>query len=145
VNQATMALSPPPCDPASGKSPASAALSNPVLYRQLIDAMSMRYWQYSGQNGHDHFFDAFGKFGGASFGQMLAQVSSRAARGRVSSGSLKRSSRALRLSADRIGGIPIESNDEEFVVRPLGGSSRPRPIFHFPFDICHCLILFNNK
>jgi hypothetical protein len=20
-----------------------------------------------------------------------------------------------------------------------------RLIFHFPFDICHCLILFNNK
>ena len=40
----------------------------------------MRYWQYSGQNGHDHFFDTFGKFGGATFGQMLAEVSSRAAK-----------------------------------------------------------------
>lgn len=84
VNQAALAIAQPPCDQASGKPPASAALSNPVLYRQLIDAMSMRYWQYSGQNGHDHFFDTFGKFGGASFGQMLAEVSSRAARGRVS-------------------------------------------------------------
>lgn len=84
VTQATMAISQPPCDQAVGKPPASAALSNPVLYRQLIDAMSMRYWQYSGQNGHDHFFDTFGKFGGATFGQMLAEVSSRAARGRVS-------------------------------------------------------------
>lgn len=83
VNQGTMALAQPPCDQAAGKPPASAALSNPVLYRQLIDAWSMRYWQYSGQNGHDHFFDAFGKFGGATFGQMLAEVSSRAARGRV--------------------------------------------------------------
>ena len=83
VNQATMALSQPPCDQDAGKPPASAALSNPVLYRQLIDAWSMRFWQYSGQNGHDHFFDAFGKFGGATFGQMLADVSSRAARGRV--------------------------------------------------------------
>jgi len=84
VNQATMALSPPPCDQAAGKPPASAALTNPVLYRQLIDAWSMRYWEYSGQNGHDHFFDTFGKFGGGTFGQMLAEVSSRAARGRVS-------------------------------------------------------------
>jgi len=84
VTQSTMALSPPPCDQAAGKPPASAALTNPVLYRQLIDAWSMRYWQYSGQNGHDHFFDTFGKFGGATFGQMLAEVSSRAARGRVS-------------------------------------------------------------
>lgn len=84
VNQATMALAQPPCDQAAGKPPASAALTNPVMYRQLIDAWSMRYWEYSGQNGHDHFFDTFGKFGGASFGQMLADVSSRAAKGRVS-------------------------------------------------------------
>ena len=84
VNQATMAIAQPPCDQAAAKPPASAALTNPVLYRQLIDAMSMRYWEYSGQNGHDHFFDTFGKFGGATFGQMLAEVSSRAAKGRVS-------------------------------------------------------------
>lgn len=84
VNQATMAIAQPPCDPAAGKPPASTALTNPVLYRQLIDAMSMRYWEYSGQNGHDHFFDTFGKFGGATFGQMLAEVSSRAAKGNVS-------------------------------------------------------------
>jgi adenosine deaminase len=84
VTQATMAISQPPCDQAAGKQPASAALTNSVLYRQLIDAMSMRNWQYSGQNGHDHFFDAFGKFGGATFGQMLAEVSSRAAKGHVS-------------------------------------------------------------
>lgn len=84
INQATMAIAQPPCDPGAGKPPASTALSNPTLYRQLIDAWSMRYWQYSGQNAHDHFFDSFGKFGGATFGQMLADVSSRAAKGHVS-------------------------------------------------------------
>ena len=84
VNQETMALSQPPCDQAAGKPPVTTALSNTVLYRQLIDAWSMRYWEYSGQNGHDHFFESFGKFGGATFGQMLADVSSRAAKGRVS-------------------------------------------------------------
>jgi adenosine deaminase len=83
VNQTTLAISQPPCDQAAGKPPASSALSNPFLYRQLIDAWSMRYWEHSGQNGHDHFFDTFGKFGGATFGEMLAEVSSRAARGRV--------------------------------------------------------------
>src|SRR5437773_5460533 len=83
LNQATMALSQPPCDEAAGKLPVSSALSNTVLYRQLIDAWSMRYWQHPGQNGHDHFFDSFGKFGGATFGQMLADVSSRAAKGHV--------------------------------------------------------------
>jgi hypothetical protein len=60
------------------------------MYRQMIDAWSMRYWQpgpLSGQNGHDHFFDAFGKFGaatGGQTGQMLAEASARAAKGRVS-------------------------------------------------------------
>ena len=86
VNQSSLALSAPPCDQASGQVPASNALSNSLLYRQLIDSWSLRYWQYSGQNGHDKFFDTFGKFGAATFGQtgqMLADVVARAARGHV--------------------------------------------------------------
>src|SRR5437667_11433709 len=83
VNSTTMTLSQPPCDSASGQIPATAALSNPVLYRQLIDAWSMRYWQYSGQNGHDHLFDTFGKVGGGTFGQRIAKLASRAGRGHV--------------------------------------------------------------
>jgi adenosine deaminase len=89
VNQVTMTLLPPspsPCDQAAGQLPVSAALSNPVLYRKLIDGWSMRYWQYAGQNAHDQFFDSFGKFGVATWGQtgaMLAEVTSRAARGHV--------------------------------------------------------------
>lgn len=58
-----------------------------LMYRQMIDAWSMRYWQpgpLSGQNGHDHFFDAFAKFGGATTGQMLSEAVARAAKGRVS-------------------------------------------------------------
>jgi adenosine deaminase/adenosine deaminase CECR1 len=89
VNQTTMILSAPsatPCDQASGELAVSTALSNPVLYRKLIDAWSMRYWEYSGQNAHDQFFDSFVKFGAATWGQtgaMLAEVTSRAARGQV--------------------------------------------------------------
>src|ERR1044071_8494629 len=86
VNQATTALSPPPCDQASGQLPVSTALTNQALYRKLIDGWSMRYWQYSGINGHALFFDSFGKFGAAISGQtghMLAEVASRAAGGRV--------------------------------------------------------------
>jgi adenosine deaminase len=86
VTQGTMALSDPPCNQTTGQVPATNALSNAELYRQLLDSWSMRYWQFSGQNGHDHFFDAFGKFGAATYGQtaqMLAEVSSRAARGHV--------------------------------------------------------------
>jgi adenosine deaminase len=86
VNQNSMALSQPPCDQAAGQVPANNALTNSLLYRQLIDAWSLRYWQYSGQNGHDKFFDTFGKFGAATFGQtgqMLADAAARAARGHV--------------------------------------------------------------
>ena len=81
----TNVLSQPPCD-GSGQVPVNTALSNPVLYRKLVDAWSMRYWQYSGNNGHDQFFDAFVKFGAATYGntgRMLAEVASRAARGKV--------------------------------------------------------------
>lgn len=90
VNNETMTLLVPPvrstCDPKSSLSPASNALTNYVLYRQMIDAWSMRNWQLSGQSGHDHFFDAFIKFGPATYGQigrMIAEAASRAARGHV--------------------------------------------------------------
>jgi len=85
VNNQTMVLSLPPCNP--GQTAAGAALTNLVLYRQMVDAWSMRNWQLSGQSGHDHFFDAFGKFGVATYnqtGKMLAEVAARAARGHVS-------------------------------------------------------------
>jgi hypothetical protein len=76
--------SPSRCDPALV--PANTALTNSVLYRQMVDAWSMRNWQLSGQSGHDHFFDAFGKFGAATSdsGRMLAEAVQSAARGRVS-------------------------------------------------------------
>jgi hypothetical protein len=90
VNNQTMTLSMPApkssCDPKSDQSPANAALTNSVLYRQMIDAWSMRNWQFSQQSGHDHFFDAFGKFGPATYnqtGRMIADAASRAARGHV--------------------------------------------------------------
>ena len=86
VNKTTLALTLPPCNQAQGQVVASTALTNNLLYRQLIDAWSMRDWQYSGQSGHDQFFDTFGKFGAATYGQigpMVAEAASRAARGHV--------------------------------------------------------------
>jgi adenosine deaminase len=89
INTRTMTLwapaSPSRCDP--DQTPANAVLTNSVLYRQLIDAWSMRNWQLSGQSGHDQFFDAFGKFSGATnnnSGRMLAEAVKSAARGKVS-------------------------------------------------------------
>ena len=61
---------------------AETALANPLLYRSMIDAYSMRNWQLSGQSGHDHFFDTFDKFGAATHGntgKMLAETANRAA------------------------------------------------------------------
>ena len=56
-----------------------------ALYNQAIDALSMRNWNPA-LNGHDHFFQAFAKFGPASgkTGDMLAEVTSRAAAEHVS-------------------------------------------------------------
>jgi len=89
VNNRTMGLavpaSPSKCD--SEQTAANTALTNSVLYRQMVDAWSMRNWQLSGQSGHDHFFDAFGLFGPATFnnsGRMLAEAVKSAARGKVS-------------------------------------------------------------
>src|SRR5437899_3142699 len=90
INTMTMALSPPAqskkCDPDSSQPPVSSALLNAILYRQMIDAWSMRNWQFSGQSGHDHFFDTFVKFGPATWnqaGKMLAEAVARAGRGHV--------------------------------------------------------------
>ena len=90
INTRTMALSAPKapakCDPNSEQPPASMALSSSSLYGKMLDAWSMRNWQLSGQSGHDHFFDTFGKFGPATWnqnGKMLAEAVARAARGQL--------------------------------------------------------------
>jgi len=87
INQTTWAVAQPPCDAEKGNPPASNALTNGVLYRQMIDNWSMRNVAFAGRSGHDLFFDAFGKFGAAGSGHtadMLAEVVSRAALGHVS-------------------------------------------------------------
>lgn len=86
VNQRTLVVSAAPCDQNAAQVPVASALTDSVLYRQIIDAFSMRYWQYSGKNGHDQFFDTFIKFAVATYdqtGRMLAEAASRAARGQV--------------------------------------------------------------
>ena len=85
IDRDSLLLSSPPCD-ASERPEASAALTDGVLYRRMIDAWSMRNSQYAGQGGHDQFFDSFAKFGPAGnnrYGDMLAEVTARAASGRI--------------------------------------------------------------
>jgi len=90
VDSQSLALAPEtaanPCsDPA--RPAADKALTDSGFYNQLVDAWSMRDWRKSGETGHDHFFRAFSKFGAAidgHFGDMLAEVASRAAGEHVS-------------------------------------------------------------
>jgi adenosine deaminase len=80
VDPKTLDLSAGPCNPPL--LPVGNGFSDPTLYGHMIDAFSMRNWQYSGQSGHDHFFDAFGKYWQATqgtTGKMLAEAAERAA------------------------------------------------------------------
>jgi adenosine deaminase len=66
-----------------GKVPAEAAFKDQKLYDALVDAFSMRGFVPSpGVTGHDHFFDAFSKFGGTDHrhvGEWIDEVATRAA------------------------------------------------------------------
>ena len=80
VDPKTTNLSPGPCTPPL--LPVADGFHDPALYAQMIDAFSMRNWRFSGQSGHDHFFDTFEKFKQATQGtvdKMLAETAARAA------------------------------------------------------------------
>jgi adenosine deaminase len=82
VDPKTLYLSSPPCGGEKGTVSASNALSDRFLYRQMIDAFSMRNWQLSGESGHANFFDTFDKFIVVSYGntgKMLTETAARAA------------------------------------------------------------------
>jgi len=69
------------CNDAGNQRPAKDVFADAMLYRNVIDAFSMRNFP-AGENGEYHFFDTFGKFGamsGANFGNMLAEIMHRAA------------------------------------------------------------------
>lgn len=86
VDRNALSLTRPPCDPAAGKPPATAALQDSTLYGHLLDAVSMRQFHPGPESGHDHFFATFGKFGAATenhTAEMLAEVRQRAAEGHL--------------------------------------------------------------
>lgn len=61
--------------------PAAKAFGDFVLYRDLIDAWSMRHFAVNSESGHDHAFDTFGRFVLATndhLGEMLAEAVSHA-------------------------------------------------------------------
>ncbi len=83
---ATFTIAAAPCDAGAGRPAAADVVADSTLYNETIDALSMRHWP-TNLNGHDHFFQAFGRFGvvsAAHGGDMLAEVSARAAGEHVS-------------------------------------------------------------
>lgn len=68
-----------PCQLAS-HIPVAKALKTPLLYASLVNKMSLRNFDYTHQRGHDQFFQAFAKFAGGNKGQMISELSNRAAR-----------------------------------------------------------------
>lgn len=66
----------------TGKVPAVEAYKDQHLYDALVDAFSMRgFVPSTGVTAHDHFFDAFAKFGGTShrhLGEWLDEIATRA-------------------------------------------------------------------
>ena len=87
IERTTGAAVAPPCDAAQGRPPAAAAFGDDALYRQIIDAWSMRdFVPADGESGHDHFFDTFGKFNRVTRthrGDMLARALHQAAHDHV--------------------------------------------------------------
>lgn len=83
---ATSSLARPPCDE-STRVPAARLLSDSTLRAAAIDAWSMHGWHPGAESGADHFFATFAKtavVGNSHLGQMLAEVTSRAAAEHIS-------------------------------------------------------------
>lgn len=86
VELATFTLVPAPCDASKGRPTAAAVQADAGLRDAIIDAFSTRNYKPAVENGHERFFSTFDRFGLVSnthTGDMLAEVSARAARGHV--------------------------------------------------------------
>lgn len=86
VDRSTSGFVAPPCGGVAKTVPAAAALSDPNLYAQLVDAFSMRHFDAGRESGHDHFFATFPKFQPADrghTGELLAEARAHAARDHV--------------------------------------------------------------
>jgi len=80
IETLTFVSSPPPCT--VDQRPLADALSDNVLYNQIVAAWSMRDFVPGAESGHDHFFASFDKFGATQStrkGDALAEVAGRAA------------------------------------------------------------------
>lgn len=83
IDRVAATLTPPPCDPAQGRVPATQALTDFPLRNHVIDTWSIRNFVPSpdDRDVRHHFFAAFGKFDPVTnghWGEMLAEVVHRA-------------------------------------------------------------------
>lgn len=79
IQTATTTAVPPPCGP--GTRPAAEARTDAGFRDEIVRGWSMQDFPEGG-NGHDHFFDAFAKFGEVTWrhrGKLLADVAGNAA------------------------------------------------------------------
>lgn len=80
VSTVTFTATPPPCE--GGQIPLAEALSDPILFDNVLRAWSMEGFQGTLLEAHQHFFDTFGKFGAvlsdARTGDSIADVLSTA-------------------------------------------------------------------
>jgi hypothetical protein len=82
VDKATLTLAACRDETKESQRPASDALTDTTLYRDLVDAFSMRNHNPARKPGEYQFFDSFNKFGAATQGNtglMMAEVAHRAA------------------------------------------------------------------
>jgi adenosine deaminase len=80
VDLITFFASSGPCT--AGQRPLSEAIGDNIFYNEVLRAWSMKGFRDGVESGHDHFFATFDKFSAANGGQtgdMLAEVTSRAA------------------------------------------------------------------
>jgi len=75
IDKSAMALA--PCT--TGLVSAAAIRTDNSLRNALIDSFSMRDFVPGKQSAHDHFFDAFDKFGAVNSSELVAEVAARAA------------------------------------------------------------------
>lgn len=85
IDRATLRITAPPCDPAAGSLPAQRARDDFTFRNRVIDAWSIRNFvpTFEEPDVRVHFFAAFGKFDRVTnghWGEMLAEVTARAAR-----------------------------------------------------------------
>ncbi|MFI5977551.1 adenosine deaminase [Streptomyces sp. NPDC051452] len=81
VDTATLTALAPPCGP--GTRPAADARTDSAFREAIVRAWSMEDFPPD-RNGHDHFFDTFGKFGEVTWrhrGKLLAEVADTVVRG----------------------------------------------------------------